>query len=145
MIPFSTCPRPAPTAELCPFHDGAATLDGFLAEIDPRDTALFDAALDLRSLCRARAEPEACAAQFFRVRRMLDSRHYLAFYRVRRWMSRFLRVEVRAHRAAPWLARALPLDGARLDEVINAALAAVADEGGIPATAHARFAFAPAD
>ncbi|MES2693901.1 MAG: hypothetical protein V4773_10545, partial [Verrucomicrobiota bacterium] len=34
----------------CPFHDGAATLDLLLAELDPRDTALFDAALDLRSL-----------------------------------------------------------------------------------------------
>src|SRR5690606_34537321 len=34
----------------CPFHDGATTIDLLLAEVDPRDTALFDAALDLRSL-----------------------------------------------------------------------------------------------
>lgn len=129
----------------CLFHDGVATLDLFLAELDPRDTALFDAALDLRSLCAAGADASACVHQLFRVRALLDERHYLAYYRVRCWARRTLRVEVRTGRGAPWISHPLPLNGARLDEVINASLASLAgDDGTIPASAHVRFVLAPA-
>lgn len=128
----------------CPFHDGAATLDLLLAELDPRDTALFDAVLDLRSLATEGADAAACLAQLFRARALLDERHYLAFYRVRCWARRALRIETRARRGAPWLAHSLPLDGRRLDELVNAALAPFAADGVIPATAHVRFVFAPA-
>ena len=127
----------------CPFHDGAATIDLLLAEIDPRDTALFDAALDLRSLCMTGEDAEACIEQLFRVRALLAERHYLAFYRVRCWARRALRIEVRPARTAPWITRELPLDGRRLEEVINASLASVATaEEIIPDTAHIRFVFA---
>lgn len=126
----------------CPFHDGAATLDLFLAALDPRDTELFDAALDLRSLAAAGTDAAACVEQLFRVRRLLAGRHYLAFYRVRCWARRALRIEARAGRGSPWLGGELPLDGARLDEVVNTALAPFAtDDGVIPAGAHVRFSF----
>ncbi len=127
---------------LCPFHDGAATLDLLLAELDPRETTLFDAVLDLRSLFADADEPTACLTQLFRVRRMLGGRHYLAFYRVRCWARRALRIEVRASRNLPWITRELPLDGARLDELVNASLAALASpDGAIPESAHVRFTF----
>ncbi len=75
---------------------------------------------------------------------MLGDRHYLAFYRVRCWARRVVRVEVRASRNLPWITRELPLNGARLDEVVNASLAAVASvEGTIPESAHVRFTFVP--
>lgn len=128
-------------AALCPFHDGIATLDLFLAELDPRDTGLFDAVLDLRAT--ASSDPEACVAQLFRVRRMLGDRHYLAFYRVRCWASRALRIEIRTARGEPWQACAFPLNAARMDEVVNTALAELADGGTISPLAHARFVFAP--
>lgn len=140
-------PPPAPpphTVPRCPFHDGAATLDLLLAEIDPGETALFDAALDLRSLCAAGRDAAACAEQLFRVRALLDDRHYLAFFRVRCWARRVLRIEVRAHRGAPWLAREFPLDGGRLDEIVNVALASLAEGDAIPVAAHARFVFVAA-
>lgn len=141
-LPLATARPPAP---LCPFHDGAATLDALLAELDPRDTALFDAVLDLRSLAASAEDATACIAQLFRVRALLDDRHYLAFYRVRCWAHRTLHIEVRASRAAPWHTQALPRDGARLDEIVNAALATLAtDNGEIPAAAHVRFGFAAA-
>lgn len=128
---------------LCPFHDGVATLDLLLAELDPRETPLFDAVLDLRSLAANADEPTACLTQLFRVRRMLGDRHYLAFYRVRCWARRTFRIEVRAHRNTPWITRELPLDGARLDELVNGSLAAVASpDGAIPESAHVRFTFA---
>jgi hypothetical protein len=135
---------PPHTVPRCPFHDGVATLDLLLAEIDPRETALFDAALDLRSLCAAGRDAAGCVAQLFRVRALLAGRHYLAFFRVRCWARRVLRIEVRAQRGAPWLAREFPLDGGRLDEIVNAALASLAEGDVIPAAAHARFAFVAA-
>jgi hypothetical protein len=130
--------RPAASPGLCLFHDGLATLDLFLAELDPSDRMLFDAALDLRSLASSR-DAAACVEQLFRVRALLDGRHYLAFYRVRCWARRAFRIEVRAHRGATITVRDFPLDGGRLDEVVNTALAAIAIDGELPAGAHVRF------
>ena len=125
---------------ICPFHDGVATLDSLLAELDPRELKLFDAVLDLRSLA-ATSDAAACVAQLFRVRALLEGRHYLAFYRVRCWARRTFRVEVRPMRGAPAVICDLPLDGARLDEVINSSLAALAQDGELPASAYVRFVF----
>jgi hypothetical protein len=140
----SLCPASAVDATArCPFHDGATTIDLLLAEIDPRNVALFDAVLDLRSLCVAHQDAGACVEQLFHIRALLDEGHYLAFYRVRCWARRVVRIEVRAARGTPWLTREFPLNGARLDEIINASLAPLASgDGVIPATAHIRFDFA---
>ncbi len=133
----------AASPELCLFHNGLSTLDLFLAELDPSDRALFDAALDLRSLAAGR-DAATCVAQLFRVRALLDGRHHLAFYRVRCWARRAFRIEVRAHRGAAVTVCDFPLDGARLDEVVNSSLAAVAENGDLPASAYVRFVFAGA-
>ena len=139
-----TLPAPrAASPELCLFHNGLATLDLFLAELDPVDRALFDAALDLRSLA-AGADAAACIEQLFRVRALLEGRHYLAFYRVRCWARRAFRIEVRTRRGATALVRDFPLDGGRLDEVVNSSLAAIAHDGELPASAYVRFVFAGA-
>ncbi len=131
----------AQTAGVCVFHDGVATLDLLLAELDPTDHVLFDAALDLRSLA-AGTDAAACIAQLFRVRTLLDGRHYLAFYRVRCWARRTFRIEARTHRGAPAVVRDFPLDGARLDEVVNSSLACLARNGELPALAQVKFVFA---
>ena len=90
-----TTTAPRSIAALCPFHDGAATLDLLLAELDPRDVELFDAALDLRSLFATDGDVTASRAQLARLGTLLGERHYLAFYRVRCWARRALRVEIR--------------------------------------------------
>lgn len=132
-------------APLCPFHDGAATLDGLLAELDPRDAALFDAALDLRSALSDGHDATAALQRLFRLRALLGGRHYLAFYRVRRWINRLVVAHVRPGRAAPWRTVELPLDAARLDELTNTCLATLAIDGELSAGAHIRFDFrAPA-
>ncbi|HLP24431.1 MAG TPA: hypothetical protein VK477_02045, partial [Acidobacteriota bacterium] len=99
---------------------------------------------DLRCLATAQRDAAACIAQLFRVRALLDGRHYLAFYRVRCWAHRAFRVEARLARNAPAAAQAFPLDAARIDEVVNSALAPLARDGELPAGAHVRFAFASA-
>jgi len=143
MIVTPTAHAPvARSAGVCLFHDGIATLDLLLAEIDPRERVLFDAALDLRSLA-AGNDAEACVAQLFRVRALLDGRHYLAFYRVRCWARRAFRIEVQHHRGAPVITREMPLDCARLDEAVNASLACLAHDGALPEFARVRFVFAP--
>jgi hypothetical protein len=136
-------PSSVPSGGLCPFHDGVATLDLLLAEIDLTDHELFDAVLDLRSLAAGR-DAGACLAQLFKVRRFLGGRHYLAFYRVRCWARRSFRVEVRSCRGETALIRELPLDGARLDEIVNSSLACLAHDNDIPAGAHVRFVFTSA-
>lgn len=139
-LPFTAVRSPQPGA-LCPFHDGPATLDLLLAELDPRNRELFDAVLDLRTLANGN-DAAACAAQLFHVRALLAGRHYLAFYRVRCWAHRAFRIEVRPHRSAPAFLCEFPLDGARLGEVVNSSLAPLARDGELPAGAHVRFVFA---
>ncbi len=141
IAPTPAVTAPAKSTGVCVFHDGVATLDLLLAELDPRERDLFDAALDLRSLASGN-DAAACVAQLFRVRALLDGRHYLAFYRVRCWARRTFRIEVCAHRGAPVVARELPLDGARLDEVVNSSLACLARDGAIPELAQVKFVFA---
>lgn len=127
---------------LCPFHDGIATLDLLLAGIDPRERELFDAVLDLRSLASS-TDAGTCLAQLFKVRALLDGRHYLAFYRVRCWAQRAFRIEVRSYRGAPVTLRELSRDCARVDEIVNSSLASLAVDGEIPASAYVRFVFTP--
>lgn len=135
----------APTLTLansagCPFHDGAATLDGLMAEIaHEREAALLDLALDLRSLMAEGRDAQACLAQLFTLRARLDGRHYLAFYRVRRWVQRRIVAQVRPDRTSPWMTRELPLDAARLDELVNSSLATLELEHA--ALPQVRFAF----
>jgi hypothetical protein len=144
--PEATTSDLAPQAQRCPFHDGATTIDLLLAEIDFRNVTLFDAVLDLRYLCAAGQDAAACVEQLFRIRALLGEQHYLAFYRVRCWARRALLIQVRAQRNAPWSTCELPLNGARLDEIVNAALASLPSQSGtIPDAAHVRFAFAAAD
>lgn len=138
-------PKPNGCPSICPFHEGPETLDLLLAEIGAGESDLLDAALDLRGLMAARSDAAAALAQLCHVRGLLDGRHYLAFYRVRCWVHRHIRAEVRAWRGAPWQPVALPWDCARFDAVVNTCLAAVAaGPEGWHDTARVRFRFAEA-
>jgi hypothetical protein len=108
----------------CPFHDGPATLDGLLAELDHHaHPEALDAALDLRTAF-ARREAADCVRLALRLRHTLDGSHYLAFYRVRQWLQRVIGIQIRAGRGAAWTTFPLPLNSARVDEIENACLAA---------------------
>ena len=123
----------------CPFHDGVATLDLLLAELDPRDIELFDAALDLRSLAMTAVDAQACLEKLLELRARLDGRHYLAFYRVRCWARRTFRVEVRSRRGEPLRIFELPIDCARMEEVVDSSLS---EAGAAEGPAHVRIVFA---
>ncbi|EIQ00505.1 hypothetical protein OpiT1DRAFT_05050 [Opitutaceae bacterium TAV1] len=149
VAPEGTATQPASTPTgarqgRCPFHDGPETLDGLLAEIGLEDATLMDCALDLRCLIQARQDARACFAQLCRLRAQLDGKHYLAFYRIRRWMKRLLAMESSPGRNVPWVRHELPLDCARPDEAEYQCLARwPADTHGCLSTgARVRFVFA---
>lgn len=144
--PTTTAARKAApkTAVALPLQDGATVIDLLLQELNPHDTVLIDAALDLRFAATVGNHAGRSVRHLFRLRQLLAGRHYPAFYRVRCWATRALRVEVRAERCARWRGCELPLNCARLDEVVNTALASLAQDGAIPPGAHVRFAFAAA-
>src|SRR5690606_16387342 len=110
------------TAKLvcCPFFDGPLSLDLLLGELGTEDAQALDLALDLRSTIAAGADAGACVDLALRLRRALDGRHYLAFYRVRLWLQRLIVVQVRAWRGDDWKSYPLPLNSARIDEIKNA-------------------------
>ena len=62
-------------------------IDGLLAACGTVRGEEVDALLDLRSLLRRREDRVAAIALFSRLRRSMEARHYLAFYRLRRWMD----------------------------------------------------------
>ena len=66
-----------------------------------------DALLDLRWLLNHREDAEAALALFCTLRRTMEGRHYLAFFRLRRWLENHIQVTARPNSAAP--SRHVPL------------------------------------
>jgi hypothetical protein len=54
----------------------------------------MDLLLDFRSLVRARSDAETTLRLFCELRRRLEQRHYLAFYRLRRWLEQQLIAQI---------------------------------------------------
>ena len=121
-------------------RDGVALLDLLLSELNPHDSGLLDAALDLREAV-ARGDAPASLELLFRIRTLLGSRHRSTFCRVQCWMLAAITVQVRANRALPWIARAFPQGAVRLEEVVNASLATLAENDQIPLCTQVRFVF----
>ncbi len=139
----ATAPSAPPVA--CPFHDGPETLDLLLAELRQADSAAVDCALELRHAATVQTDADHCLHLLFALRRLLDGRQHLAFYRVRCWMRRLLVAELRPDRLTNWQPCPLPLDCARYDELVNRCLATLADEvGNWPPTAELRLRFVSA-
>jgi len=57
--------------------------------------------LDLRWLLRKREHAQEALLLFCSLRRALEEKHYLAFYRLRRWLENHLRVSIRPRRDYP--------------------------------------------
>lgn len=97
-----------------------------------------DALLDLRSLLRRRqdADAEAVLAAFCPLRRAMEARHYLAFYRLRRWLENHM--EVHVHLAAEEGERVVPL---RLERYCLEAVRVHSIQGELGPTARGRVEF----
>lgn len=99
----------------CPLNSGVAVTDQLLAAItrdhraDDFESAL-DAALDLRLLLAAEADAESILKAFFRLRRVAEDRHYLACFRLRRWLESNFFARVFLDRSQPPACVPLRLD-----------------------------------
>lgn len=81
-----------------------------------------DLLLDFRSALRRREDAEAALALFCDLRRRLEPRHYLEFFRLRRWLEGQLVSEARACPAAPAQAAPVRLDFFCVEALRRAAL-----------------------
>lgn len=81
-----------------------------------------DLLLDFRSLLRRRADAEATVRLFCDLRRRLEQRHYLEFFRLRRWLENHLNSEARVCPAASARTVSLRLDFFCVEALRRAAL-----------------------
>jgi hypothetical protein len=96
-------PAPAPidsfcTVSTCRLPCALEVVDNLLHATGSVRGDEVDALLDLRSLLRHRQDASATLALFCQLRRGMESRHYLAFYRLRRWLENQVEAIVRVHR-----------------------------------------------
>lgn len=112
-VPAAFSPLSASSsAASCPLNHGTAVLDQLLAAIT-RDRAdesfelALDAALDFRLLLAGDADADTILSGFFRLRRIVEERHYLACFRLRRWLESQFCARVFLNRCEP--PRTLPL------------------------------------
>ena len=102
-----------------------------------------DALLDLRWLLNHREDAESALGLFCTLRRMMEGRHYLAFFRLRRWLENHIAVTARPYRAVPERMVPLALDNFCL-EAIRSRCVLMARRPGEPLLgARVRFSFKP--
>lgn len=142
---LATRPTVATSVSACPLNHGLAVLDQLLATLtgEPADAAALDLALDLRWQLSQPHSPESVLREFFRLRATVEDRHYLACYRLRRWLETQFVAEVSFARTQPACRLGLRLDVASLDALgVQCVVRAAADSSAAPAWS--RVCFVPA-
>lgn len=72
----------------CPLNQGLSVVDQLLAAITREgDRDALDAALDFRLLLANSGDPAAVLRGYFALRGIVEEYHYLALYRLRRWLE----------------------------------------------------------
>lgn len=80
--------RPSLATRSCPLNSGVAILDQLLAAIGcENDPDALNAALDFRLLLAGPHETDAVLRGFFQLRALVEDRHFLACFRLRRWLE----------------------------------------------------------
>jgi hypothetical protein len=114
----STCQTPdSCSPALCRQECGLAVVDGLLQESAGVCGEEVDALLDLRSLLRRMEQPETVVALFCQLRRALEDRFYLGFYRLRRWLENHIEVSFVAVRGGVERHLPIKLDGYCLEAI----------------------------
>lgn len=90
-----------------------------------------DRLLDLRWKLRQRAEAEAALRIFCELRLSMERRHYLAFFRIRRWLENHLQASVRSCQASEPVRVAVRLDHFCVEAIRRACLCAGVGEGAV--------------
>lgn len=94
------CKDASCTVATCPFNCALQVVDSLLGAQRCVRGEEVDLLLDFRSLLRHGSDAEAVLDLFFRLRREMEPRHYVAFYRLRRWLENHILACVRITRNA---------------------------------------------
>ncbi|HOB31417.1 MAG TPA: hypothetical protein PKH32_00910 [Verrucomicrobiota bacterium] len=139
----TTCPDDcAPGA--CQLCCSLQVVDELLATPGAVTGEEVDLLLDFRHLLRQRTDAEAMLRLFCELRRRLEQGHYLAFYRLRRWLENHVVAEL-ANTAGEVVARVrLRLDFYCLEPIRRACLCGALQVASSSAASRLRFAFVPA-
>src|SRR5271169_6845993 len=101
----------------------------------------MDLLLDFRSLLRARDDAEATLRSFCDLRRRLEHRHYLAFFRLRRWLENNVACEITGPETAGALRIGLRLDYYCVEAVRRSLMCAAIQKGFVFEKLRLSFAF----
>lgn len=102
-----------------------------------------DLLLDFRSLLRARRDAEATLRLFCELRRRLEQRHYLAFFRLRRWLEHQLVAQVSSSSDSGMTQVPLHLDFYCLEAVRRQHLCIAIQRKAVKLSARLHFSFIP--
>ena len=118
-------------------------IDDLLAEPGAVSGDEMDQLLDLRWHLRHRTDADASLRLFCEVRRRMEHRHYLAFFRIRRWMENHLLAEVRLCPAAEPRLVSVKLDHYCVEALRRVCLCSALGHGTVILAPRLRFTFRP--
>ena len=118
-------------------------IDDLLAEPGAVSGEEMDQLLDLRWHLRHREGAEDTLRLFSDLRRRMEQRHYLAFFRIRRWMENHLVAEVRLCPAAEPHVVAVKFDHYCVEALRRVCLCSALGKGSVLLAPRLRFQFRP--
>ena len=118
-------------------------IDDLLAEPGAVSGEEMDQLLELRWHLRHREAAEQTLRLFSEVRRRMEQRHYLAFFRIRRWMENHLIAEVRLCPAADPRVVPVKLDHYCVEALRRVCLCSALGKGSVLLAPRLRFLFRP--
>lgn len=141
---FDLCPsavgvacEPAACRERCALE----VIDELLAQPGAVTGEQMDRLLDLRWQLRSRTDAEAALRIFCELRLRMESRHYLAFFRIRRWIENHIVAAVRLCPAAEPHLAAVKLDHFCVEAIRRASICAALGHGSVMLVPRLAFAF----
>ena len=138
--------QPANCAPLqCRRRCALEVIDELLSQPDAISGDEADRLLDLRWKVSRREDAEATLRLFCELRLRLEQRHYLAFFRIRRWLENHLIASVQPCQAAEPRLTPVKLDHFCIEAIRRASLCAVLSEGLILFAPRLRFVFRPVE
>jgi hypothetical protein len=127
----------------CRFRCAMEVIDDLLAEPGAVSGEEMDQLLDLRWHVRQRSNAETSLRVFCELRRRMEHRHYLAFFRIRRWMENHLLAEVRLCPAAEPRLVPVKLDQYCVEALRRVCLCTALGKGAVLLAPRLRFLFRP--
>lgn len=143
-LPLALCPPAvgvdcAPPA--CRRRCALQVIDALLARPGAISGQEMDRLLDLRWQLRHRADAEAALRLFCELRLRLETRHYLEFFRLRRWLENHLVAAVRLCPAAAAQVVGVRLDHYCVEAIRRATLCAALGRGTVLLVPRLTFGF----